>query len=107
MAIFKLYRKPAFTAAKTKEILQKLQKKNGNVEGLQTELCYYVELSGGELGERDQKVLKWVLQNPFEPENLTENENLKEKPGSVLIEVNNFSDLVLGLVTLPQLGYSQ
>lgn len=88
MAILKLYKKPAFTATKTNEVLQKLQQKNANVVGLETELCFYVELEGGLKGD-EREVLRWVLQNSFEPELLGEREFLKVAPpsGDVIIEV--------------------
>lgn len=88
MAILKLYKKPAFTTAKTNEVLQKLQQKNQNVVGLKTELCYYVELSGS-LKASEKEILKWVLQNSFAPEFLGEREYLKPTSGDVLIEVKN------------------
>lgn len=88
MAIIKLYKKPAFTAAKSGEVLQKLQKTNENVVSLETELCYYVELcAGAKLNEEEKKVLKWVLQNPFAPSDLSEREHLRQTSGDVLIEV--------------------
>lgn len=96
MTIFKFYKKPAFTAAKSSEVLQKLQKTNDAVISLETELCYYVELCDGEkLGDDERKVLKWVLQNPFASKDLTETENLKVKTsGDVLIEVKRIKDVI-------------
>lgn len=93
-SILKLYRKPAFTEAKTKETLSKLQKANESVQNIDSELCYYVEISGEKLSESDKNVLKWILQSPLIPQGLTEKSNLKETSGVVLIEVGprfNFS----------------
>lgn len=89
MAILKLYKKPAFTAAKTAELLQKLQKRNQNVIGLETELCFYVEVaSDGKLSEAERRVLKWVLQDPFVPGGVSETENFKPTGTDPLIEVS-------------------
>lgn len=88
MAIIKFYKKPAFTTAKTNEILQKLQKQNPNVDTLETELCYYVELNGS-LSVDEKNVLKWILQNSFTPELLSEREYLKPTSNSILIEVKS------------------
>lgn len=68
--------------------MQKLQKNNENVIGLETELCFYIELcAGAKLNEGEIKVLKWLLQNPFAPSDLSEREHLKQTSGDVLIEV--------------------
>lgn len=88
MAIVKLYKRPAFTTAKTKEVLQKLQQQNPHVVGLETELCYYVELQGAALKGGEKEILRWVLQDSFAPELLGEREFLKvATAGDVLIEV--------------------
>lgn len=86
MAILKLYKKPAFTAAKTNEVLQKLQQNNSNVIGLETELCYYIELNGN-LKDSEKNTLVWILQNSFTPELLGEKEHLKPLSNDLLIEV--------------------
>lgn len=87
MAILKLYKKPAFTATKTAEILQKLQQQNSNVVDLATELCYYVELRC-DLKGSEREILKWILQSPFASECLAENAHLKPTSSELLIEVS-------------------
>lgn len=92
-SIIRFYRKPAFTEAKTKEILNKLVQKNENVSNLQTELCYYIEVDK-KLTEKEKNILKWVLRNPFYPADLTEETSLKSTSDATIIEVGprfNFS----------------
>lgn len=92
--ILKLFRKPAFTAAKTKEILNKLLQNYPDIIDLKTELCYYVEVTESKVSESEKKILKWLLQTPLNPENLTEQTSLQENTSSIIIEVGprfNFS----------------
>ncbi|KAK9744912.1 Formylglycinamide ribonucleotide amidotransferase N-terminal [Popillia japonica] len=93
-SIIRLYRTPAFTPAKSAEILSKLQKQNAKVQNLQTEICYHVELSRDQLSPKDLSKLKWILRSPFHPENLSEKPQLSSHSNSTLIEVGprfNFS----------------
>lgn len=93
--ILRLYRLPAFTPAKTSEILTGLRKKNAKVKDLHTEICYHVEYVGIELTSRQYEVLKWVLRSPFEPEAIKEHSHLSgDSKDVVVIEVGprfNFS----------------
>lgn len=93
--ITRVFRTPGYTGNKTKEILLKLQEKHENVIDLSTELCYHIESSGENIVKNDLKVLKWVLQDPFHPSNITNISQLsKSSTSSVLIEVGprfNFS----------------
>ncbi|KAB0796519.1 hypothetical protein PPYR_10580 [Photinus pyralis] len=91
-SIVRLYRTPGYTNAKSEEILLKLKQKNAHVHALDTELCYNIETTG--LTDSDKKILKWVLQDPFKPRNLTERSQLSLISGSIIIEVGprfNFS----------------
>ncbi|XP_018331646.2 phosphoribosylformylglycinamidine synthase [Agrilus planipennis] len=93
-SILKFYRTPAFTVAKTEEVLDKLISKNALIHSVQTELCYYVEISGSKFTEIEKGKLIWVLQDIFNPENLTEESQLKVKEDDLFIEVGprfNFS----------------
>lgn len=93
-SITRLFRTPGYTNAKTEEILFKLQKIHSNISSLKTELCYHIETTGKSISNNDKKMLKWVLQSPFEPEKLTENTQLQKNANSILIEVGprfNFS----------------
>lgn len=89
--ITKFYRRPALTASKTTEIVEKLQKICEDVESIATELCYYIETSDGDLKPDEITALKWLLQDPLKPDLLTATSQLK---GSVILEVGprfNFS----------------
>lgn len=93
-SILRFYRQPALTPTKTKETLNKLQKTNAAVQQLDTELCFHVEISNKQLTESEKQTLKWILQDPYAPQSLTEKTNLKNAEGTVLIEVGprfNFS----------------
>lgn len=74
----RFYRSPAYTEAKAEEILKRLQAVDAGIKSIVTELCYHVETSSGTLTEGDLEQLKWVLQNPFEPQKVTRESQLKE-----------------------------
>lgn len=93
-SITRLFRTPGYTENKTKEILLKLQEKHVVVINLQTELCYHIERIGETIDQNELSMLKWVLQDPFHPSNLTNNSALKPSSSTILIEVGprfNFS----------------
>lgn len=92
-AIYRLYRTPGCTSAKKNEIFNKLKQKCDLVESLVTEICFHVEVTSP-LSKSQEEVLKWVLHDPLNPENLYEKEQLKKGKTDVLIEVGprfNFS----------------
>ncbi|CAG9860959.1 unnamed protein product [Phyllotreta striolata] len=92
-SIVRLYRTPGCTKAKKEEILQKLQQKCGSLKDVRTEICYHVETRKS-LKNSELDMLKWVLRDPFSPENLTEKPQLQQETGKILIEVGpsfNFS----------------
>ncbi|XP_022908995.2 phosphoribosylformylglycinamidine synthase [Onthophagus taurus] len=92
-SITRLYRTPAFTAAKTKEILENLKSKNPKIIAIETELCYHIETTNN-LTPDQLKTMKWLLKCPFEPNLLTEETILSSKPNQILIEAGprfNFS----------------
>ncbi|XP_050507688.1 phosphoribosylformylglycinamidine synthase-like [Diabrotica virgifera virgifera] len=91
--ILRLYRTPGCTAAKKFEIVQKLQQTCKNLKDIQTEICFHIE-STSALEAKDVKILKWVLQDPLHPQNLSEKGTLVAKNGTALVEVGprfNFS----------------
>lgn len=93
-SILRLYRTPGYTTNKTKELLNKLQEKYCEVSKLETELCYHIEIQGKALSEHETNMLKWVLQDPFNPFQLTEKTAVNTTNSTVLIEVGprfNFS----------------
>ncbi|XP_060531462.1 phosphoribosylformylglycinamidine synthase [Cylas formicarius] len=90
--IIRLYKRPGFTNAKKVEIIEKLQEKCDLIVGLETELCYHVEV-GAPLSKEEEKKLMWVLYDPLHPEKLS-HQGLKISDNQVLIEVGprfNFS----------------
>lgn len=89
-----MFRKPAYTVAKTKEILNKLLLNHPDIVDLKTELCYYIEVTESKVSENEKKILKWLLQTPLNPENLTEQTSLQKSATNIIIEVGprfNFS----------------
>ncbi|XP_061368958.1 probable phosphoribosylformylglycinamidine synthase, chloroplastic/mitochondrial [Gastrolobium bilobum] len=70
LEVFHLYRIPFIQESKAAEILKEAQAKISNeIVDLQTEQCYNIGL-GSQLSSRKLSVLKWLLQETFEPENL-------------------------------------
>lgn len=91
--VYRLYRTPGFTKAKKIEIFNKLKQKCELLEKLDTEICFHVEITSP-ITERQKEILKWVLQDALNPQNLFERSQLKEAKLSILIEVGprfNFS----------------
>lgn len=80
MTILRYYTSPAFSDHKSKEILDKLKNINQNVEVLETELCYHVELKSGcdSLSSQQIDALKWLLISPLHQGNLTFQSILKQ-----------------------------
>ncbi|KAJ0179869.1 hypothetical protein K1T71_004460 [Dendrolimus kikuchii] len=97
MCIIRYFASEAFSVHKTKEILQKLQQVDIDVDELSTELCYHVELSEGcdYLNINQIKVLKWLLASPLQPNALRNETNYKcVQACQVVIEIGprfNFS----------------
>lgn len=77
MCIIRFFASEAFSAHKTKEILQKLQNVDSDISGLSTELCYHVELAEGcdYLNINQIKILQWLLSSPLQP-NALHNESI-------------------------------
>ncbi|CAH0627088.1 unnamed protein product [Chrysodeixis includens] len=97
MCILRFFSSEAFSAHKTKEILEKLKLVDSDVAELSTELCYHVELCEGcdYLNINQIKVLKWLLSSPLQPQalkNETVYKNVREN--QTIIEIGprfNFS----------------
>jgi phosphoribosylformylglycinamidine synthase len=65
-----LYRTPAFSEAKKKEILEiARQTISSDIEDIKTEYCFNIETTGS-LSPREIEVLSWLLSETFEPEGL-------------------------------------
>ncbi|XP_049866264.1 phosphoribosylformylglycinamidine synthase [Pectinophora gossypiella] len=97
MCIIRFFSSEAFSAHKTKEILQKLKLVDSDVTQLSTELCYHVELAEGcdYLNINQIKVLQWLLSSPMQPhalKNETVYKNVEQN--QLIIEIGprfNFS----------------
>ncbi|RZC42112.1 phosphoribosylformylglycinamidine synthase-like [Asbolus verrucosus] len=93
-SIARFYLKPGCTEAKKGEVLNKLRQKATSLQKIETELCYHVE-TAAPLSDQDRTLLKWVLQDPFHPEDLREESHLvEESAATAVIEVGprfNFS----------------
>ncbi|KAL0807758.1 hypothetical protein Bca101_100250 [Brassica carinata] len=73
------YRVPLIQESANAELLKAVQTKISNqVVGLSTEQCYNIGLET-ELAEEKVSVLKWILQETFEPENLGTDSFLERK----------------------------
>ncbi|CAG5040208.1 unnamed protein product [Parnassius apollo] len=70
MCIIRFYLCEAFSAHKTKEILQKLKLIDPDVTELSTELCYHVEIDEANLNISQIKILQWLLCSPLQPNTL-------------------------------------
>ena len=91
MALIYLYRTPALTEAKTKDLMRKLselldENLKGSVKSIDTEFCFYIEHTS-ELDEKEHQILRWLLAETFEPERLTTETNLTPNEKGLLIEV--------------------
>lgn len=97
MSLLRFFSSEAFSAHKTKNILQKLQQVDIDVAELSTELCYHVELSDGceYLNINQIKILQWLLASPLQPNALRNETNYKSvQENEILIEIGprfNFS----------------
>ncbi|XP_063839652.1 phosphoribosylformylglycinamidine synthase [Ostrinia nubilalis] len=97
MVILRFFASEAFSAHKTKEILQKLQNIDTDISGLSTELCYHVELADGcdYLNINQIKILQWLLSSPLQPHALY-NESIYKivRDNQIIVEIGprfNFS----------------
>ncbi|CAH0560242.1 unnamed protein product [Brassicogethes aeneus] len=93
-SILRLYRAPGCTEAKKNEILNKLKGECPEIKSLETEECFHVEVTKS-LSNEEKNILKWVLQNPHQPQSLNSANFLKKTAATqLLIEVGprfNFS----------------
>lgn len=86
-----LYRVPLMQGSATSELLKSIQTKISNqIIGLQTEQCFNIGLDSNLSGDK-VSVLKWLLGETFEPENLGTESFLekmkKESSNAVIVEV--------------------
>ncbi|ERN07418.1 probable phosphoribosylformylglycinamidine synthase, chloroplastic/mitochondrial [Amborella trichopoda] len=88
--VIHFYRLPYLRESAAEEFLQRVQMKVSNqIVGLETEQCFNVGLSSP-LSDDKLDILKWLLQETYEPENLKNESFLggnREGTSTVLIEV--------------------
>ncbi|EXB80308.1 putative phosphoribosylformylglycinamidine synthase [Morus notabilis] len=88
---FHLFRVPLIQDSAASELLKSVQTKiSSQIVGLKTEQCFNIGLES-ELSDQKVSVLKWLLQETYEPENLGFESFLEEKRqegfNSVIVEV--------------------
>jgi|Deesub1362A_J573_1020465.scaffolds.fasta_scaffold01267_4 phosphoribosylformylglycinamidine synthase len=72
MGLIHLYRRPALSEGKRRELLSTLRERVSNeIEDLETEYCFNIE-TAEPLTREEYDILKWLLSETFEPENLSE-----------------------------------
>nr|XP_003704098.1 PREDICTED: phosphoribosylformylglycinamidine synthase [Megachile rotundata] len=84
MAIIRFYKIPGLKSGQLKNKFNDLTHISNLITGLETELCYYVEIKES-LSNEELKVLKWILTPPLEPDNLKNNSIFDEELDSYLI----------------------
>lgn len=90
MTLIRFFSSEAFSAHKTKEILNKLKVVDSDVSELSTEHCYHVELNEGcdYLNINQIKILKWLLSSPLQPYALRNESNYKSiQAKQIIIEI--------------------
>jgi phosphoribosylformylglycinamidine synthase len=97
MNLFHLYRWPALSGTKKRELLSDARKKVSNgIKEIETEYCFNIEVTTP-LNDEELNILRWLLSETFEPENFSESSFLNNTPpipplakggnGGVVIEV--------------------
>ncbi|XP_043267465.1 phosphoribosylformylglycinamidine synthase [Venturia canescens] len=69
MVIMRFYKKPGLLAGQLNNKLNAICNKANSVNGLDTELCYYVECKE-DLTKKEMDMVQWVLTSPLEPRHL-------------------------------------
>lgn len=90
MSIIRFFSTEAFSAHKTKEVLQKLKQVDSDVINLSTELCHHVELGNGcdYLNINQINVLKWLLSSPLQPQAMRNETSFKfPHENQIVIEI--------------------
>lgn len=74
------YRRPALSEAKVNSLLSLIrQKVSPDIDGLETEYCFYIEAADNLLPQ-EMEILQWLLSETFEPENFSYNSFLTPNP---------------------------
>ncbi|XP_076163080.1 phosphoribosylformylglycinamidine synthase [Ptiloglossa arizonensis] len=94
MSIIKFYKVPGLKSGQLKNKFNNVAQISNSIIGLETELCYYIEINEP-LSEEEIKLLKWILISPFKQHNLQTCSVFDEKlDNNLIIEIGprlNFS----------------
>lgn len=97
MVLIQFHRCHALTSGRQEVVLQKLSSliEAGKIDKLETETSFYISCKDGELSEKEEQKLVWILSKPFLPHDLSETTFFKVIPENGLrIEIGprlNFS----------------
>lgn len=86
MSILHLYRIPGLPRGSQATKLQELQELTPFISGLETEICYNVEVSGT-ISEEVKSKLNWLFSSPFFPNDISQEPFLVGAKGKLLIEI--------------------
>lgn len=86
MCILKFYKTPGLKTGQLKSKLHKVLEIENSVTDLETELCYYVEITEP-LREEEIGILKWILSPPFERECLQYESVFNNIQDAIVIEI--------------------
>ncbi|XP_076754672.1 phosphoribosylformylglycinamidine synthase [Xylocopa sonorina] len=78
MDIIRFYKVPGLKLGQLKNKYESLVQITPVINGLETELCYYIEIKES-LNKEELKVLKWILASTFEPDSLKTSSVFNEK----------------------------
>ncbi len=81
--IIRFYRKGALSDYKKKELLKKVQKEIcSRIKDIATEFCYNI-LSTSSIDKEQERIIKWLLSETFEPHNFSSESFLSTEDGMV------------------------
>ncbi len=85
MKVVHYFRSPGFSREQVRALLDRVRREiSPQIEGIETEFCFNVEL-GGDLDEPEERLLRWLLAETFEPDQFTTQSHLPA--GETVIEV--------------------
>ncbi|KAK9296578.1 hypothetical protein QLX08_009424 [Tetragonisca angustula] len=84
MNIIRFYKVPGLKSGQLKSKFNSLIQITNLINGLETELCYYIEVKEP-LSAEELKVLKWILTPPLEPQSLKNFSAFNEKSSNCLV----------------------
>lgn len=86
MNLIHLYRRPALSEGKKRELLSTIKKRvSEDIEDIETEYCFNIE-SIESLTDEEIIILRWLLSETFEPENFSEKSFLHPSASSLILE---------------------